>query len=234
VTVWYNSCVMLASRRDRRRARGALVAALCMLAAGFGVLQVQSTADAEAQPPPGPRTEVVAAPFLDKAALAAPFIPKSLPPVPTARPEPALPADVRYAGETTAIIGTIEIPAIGLADTLYQGISLTSIDNGPSHWPGTAMPGHAGNTVVAGHRVTRTRPFRDLDQLGPGDVAILTTAEGAFTYEFVSQEIVTPDRVDIVNQHQGYNATFFACHPPGSARYRIVVSWRLVTPPVPG
>ncbi len=208
---------------------------MAVLTAGLSALGIQSVADAEARAPePGARRIAAAPPALEKVALVPPVIPKSRPPVPIALPEPALPADVRYAGEATKVIGTIEVPAIGLADTLYQGISLTSIDNGPSHWPGTAMPGRPGNVVVAGHRVTHSRPFRNLDQLAPGDVAVLTTADGAFTYEFVAQEIVTPDRIDIVDQHQGYNATFFACHPPGSARYRIVAHWRLVSPPAPG
>jgi sortase A len=106
-------------------------------------------------------------------------------------------------------------------------VSLTSIDRGPSHWPGTAVPGQLGNVVVAGHRVTHSHPFRHLDDLGAGDVAIFTTPDGTFTYDYVSTEIVDPARVDIVNQTIAHTATFFACHPPGSARSRIVVHWQL-------
>ena len=42
-------------------------------------------------------------------------------------------------------------------------------EQGPGHWPGTALPSQTGNVVVAGHRVTHSRPFRNIDQLGPGD-----------------------------------------------------------------
>ena len=69
--------------------------------------------------------------------------------------------------------------------------------------------------------------------LVPGDQATLTTVDGSFVYEFTGHEIVTPDRIDIVNQTAEYRATFFACHPPGSARYRIVAYWRLVSPTAP-
>ena len=62
----------------------------------------------------------------------------------------------------------------------------------------------------------------------------LTTAEGTFTYEWTSTEVVTPDRVDIADQLPEYEATLYACHPPASARERIVAHFRLVSPPAPG
>ena len=65
-----------------------------------------------------------------------------------------------YAAEPIVEIGMIEIPKIGLYHRVMHGISLRNIDLGPSHWPGTAMPGELGNTVFAGHRVTHTHPFR--------------------------------------------------------------------------
>jgi sortase A len=149
-------------------------------------------------------------------------------------PQPAAPPSADYMDEPIVEIGRLAIPALGVDQPLYQGLSLTNIDHGPAHWPGTAMPGRLGNVVVAGHRVTRTRPFRHVDDLRPGDQAIFTTVDGQSVYEFVGTEIVTPDRVDIVNQTADYTATFYACHPPGSARYRIVARWRLVSAPFDG
>ena len=46
---------------------------------------------------------------------------------------------------------------------LYEGITLTTLNKGPGHWPGTALPSQDGNVVVAGHRVTHSRPFRHID-----------------------------------------------------------------------
>jgi sortase A len=170
-------------------------------------------------------------------------------PVPTTRPPPppttttpttlpALPVPDDEAGsgaiEPLVAIGTLSIPALELDDTLYEGVALSTIDHGPSHWPETAMPGHLGNVVVAGHRITHSHPFRHLDQLTDGDVAILTTAEGAFTYAFTGIDIVTPSQTEIIDQTPDYTATFFACHPPGSAAYRIVAHWRLISAPAAG
>ena len=150
-------------------------------------------------------------------------VPTTAPPPPPALPKPiAAPVDSRGA-EAVNQLGTIEIPKIGLNVTMYEGIRLTTLDRGPGHWPGTAMPGQPGNVVVAGHRVSHAKPFRQLDQLAPGDEVIFTTADGRFVYTVTSTEIVSPDAIRIVNQTADRTATLFACHPPGSTRERIVV-----------
>src|SRR4051794_19741441 len=74
------------------------------------------------------------------------------------------PAD-GYASEPIHEIGTIDVPKLGLHHRVMEGITLHNIDLGPSHWPGTALPGQPGNAVFAGHRVTHTHPFRNIDQL---------------------------------------------------------------------
>jgi sortase A len=145
-------------------------------------------------------------------------------PIPAPPPGPS-------ADEPLVELGSLSIPAIGVDVPLFEGVTLPTISHGPSHWPGTALPGQVGNVVVAGHRVTHTRPFRNLDELQPGDQAVFTTAEGTFTYELTGIEVVTPDRLDIVQQTMAYTATMFACHPPGSARERIVTHWQMLNPP---
>lgn len=133
-----------------------------------------------------------------------------------------------YQAEPYTVIGSIEIPKLGLRAPIGEGIALTTIDRGPSHWPGTAMPGQVGNVVIAGHRVTHTRPFRNIDQLVPGDEVIFEVGGQRWTYRMTSYEIVTPDQTRIVQQTPTPTATLFACHPPGSARYRYVVYLALV------
>ena len=126
-------------------------------------------------------------------------------------------------------IGTIEIPKIGLLHRIMHGITMRNIDLGPSHWPGTAFPGEVGNSVFAGHRVTKTKPFRNIDQLVPGDRVFFTVQGIRSEYSVTGTEIVSPKAVHIANQTPTPTATIFACHPPGSARQRIVVRMDLVT-----
>ena len=143
--------------------------------------------------------------------------------VPETLPNPdSPPADPR-APEPLVSLGTIEIPAIGVSKAMYEGITLTTLDHGPGHWPGTAMPGQFGNVVVAGHRVSHDKPFRNLDKLVEGDDVFLTTDDGRFDYKVTGTEIVTPDALWIADQTPDYTATLFACNPPGSTKQRIVV-----------
>ncbi len=148
---------------------------------------------------------------------------------------PTRPVDVPadpYAAEPLVEIGTIEIPKIGLNHRIFHGISLRSIDRGPSHWPGSAMPGETGNAVFAGHRVTHSKPFRNLDQLVPGDQVLFTVGGLRSIYVVTGHEIVTPKSMDIVDPTPTPTATLFACHPPGSARFRYVVHLALSSRPV--
>lgn len=138
-----------------------------------------------------------------------------------------------YAPEPIVEIGRIRIPKIGLDHKVMHGISMRNIDQGPSHWPGTAMPGEVGNTVFMGHRVTQTRPFRRIDELVPGDEILFDIGGVQSRYVVSGFEIVTPDRLDIVNPTPTATATIFACHPPGSAKYRYVVRADLVPPELP-
>ena len=144
----------------------------------------------------------------------------------TAAPQPRtaarVPSNPRQP-EPLVEIGSIEIPKIGLNHRVFHGISLTSIDHGPSHWPGTAMPGEVGNSVFAGHRVTHSKPFRNIDQLVPGDEVIFNVNGARTTYLVTGSEVVTPKALHIVNPTPTATATLFACHPPGSARFRYVV-----------
>jgi sortase A len=126
-------------------------------------------------------------------------------------------------------IGEIQIPKIGLVHPIYEGVTLTVIDNGPGHWPGTAVPGQLGNAVFAGHRVTHSHPFRRINELVPGDEIIFKMQNGTFTYKMTGFQIVTPKDVHIVNQTTDATVTLFACHPPGSALQRYVVRGAFVS-----
>ena len=154
--------------------------------------------------------------------------PQPPPAAPATPPKPiAAPSDSR-GKEAVIQVGSIEIPKIGLSTTMYEGIRLTTLDRGPGHWPGTAMPGAVGNVVVGGHRTSHDKPFRNIDKLQPGDQVIFDTANGRYVYAVTSTEIVTPDAIRIIDQTADKTATLFACHPIGSTRQRIVVHLALV------
>ena len=84
--------------------------------------------------------------------------------------------------------------------------------------------------MVAAHRVSHGGPFRSIDQLVVGDHVQFTLPQGTSTYEVTATDVVTPEAIDIINQSHEHTATLFACHPPGSTKFRYVVKLRLVGP----
>jgi sortase A len=125
--------------------------------------------------------------------------------------------------EPEVIIGELVIPALLLSQTIYKGVTLPTLDKGVGYWPGTAMPGHVGNVVLGGHRVSKKKPFRNIDVLVPGDEIYLTTSEGTFVYAVTGTQIVEPTETWIIDQGETATLTLFACHPPHSTKQRIVV-----------
>ena len=147
----------------------------------------------------------------------------TLPPLP--QPDPA-PIDA-YANVPITQIGTMTIPKINVVTPIFEGVWLTVVDHGPGHWPNSAMPGRRGNSVFAGHRVTHTHPFMDMDLLVPGDKIIVDMPYGTFTYTITSLRIVQPEDFGIVTPTQNATITLFACHPKHSAAQRIVAHGKL-------
>ncbi|MGH9271071.1 MAG: sortase [Ilumatobacteraceae bacterium] len=205
-------------------------------ALGAGLLLERQGEDTSstATTPTAPNAAATSVP-LDPTATTAvrPTVPPGLAEI-TAPPEgtggaalPGQEAAIPPAANEGQWVGSIEIPKIGLTSYVFEGVQLTTLDLGPGHWPGTAMPGQAGNVVLAGHRTTLNKAFADLDQLEPDDEVTLNTAEGTYVYDVVSTEIVDPSALWIADQTEEPTATLFACHPPGSVSQRIVVRLEL-------
>ncbi len=220
-------------RRAPARWRWTLAVTVVAVAAASAGLELVGRQDE----PPLLRASFVGARAVPDVRLKASPAPVEAPAAPAAPAAPVarvgaidVPTD-SYAPEEIVELGTLEIPKLGVRARLMHGVTLRNIDYGPSHWPGTAMPGQRGNVVIAGHRVTHSRPFRNIDQLGTGDEVVLTVQGEQATYRVSSSFVVTPDRTDIANPTATPTLTLFACHPPGSARQRYVVRADLVTSP---
>ncbi len=155
----------------------------------------------------------------------------ALPAPDVAPPEPApLPEPVTTPVADDSVIGHIEIPALGLDVPLNSGIEMQYINRGPSHWPGTAMPGQAGNVVVGGHPGTKKKPIRPKHTQAVGDEVIFTVDGARWVYRVTSHEVVDDQAMWITEQTAEATATLFACHPPGSAKFRWVTRLALDPP----
>ena len=143
-------------------------------------------------------------------------------------PHPLPPPTDPYAPGPVIQIGAIEIPKIGLLHAVFEGITLTVIDHGPGHWPGSALPCQRGNAVFPGHRVTHTHPFLNLDLLSPGDQIIFHMPGHDCVYKVTGTQIVDPNALDVTDPTVTPTITLIACHPKHSAAQRIVVKGTLI------
>lgn len=126
-------------------------------------------------------------------------------------------------GDPMAIL---EMPTLGVTKYVVAGVETDDLKKGPGHYPYTPFPGELGNAAIAGHRTTYGEPFRNLDDLKPGDPIIVTDLLGRrFVYSVTQQLIVQPEDSWVVNTVDPTVAmlTLTTCHPEFSAKQRLIV-----------
>jgi sortase A len=161
-------------------------------------------------------------------------------PTATAERDPATvttlpPLKVPPAGDA---VGRIGIPKIGVDQYVVEGVNVDDLRKGPGHYPSTQLPGHEGNTAIAGHRTTYGAPFGDLDQLNPGDEIDLATVQGKFKYKVTEQKVVDPSEISVLDPspdparpgHLMATLTLTTCNPKYSAEQRLIIRAQLVLP----
>ncbi|WP_405059596.1 class E sortase [Kribbella sp. NBC_01505] len=128
-------------------------------------------------------------------------------------------------------LGRLMIPRLKLDDELNNGVDEAALVHGVGHWPGTPLPGSAGNSVISGHRSTNEKPFLYLDRLRPGDPITVVVGSKTTTYKVFKTTIVPQDDyVKFVLKQPDKTGdkvlTLFACNPITAHYQRIVVQAR--------
>jgi sortase A len=135
-------------------------------------------------------------------------------------------------------MGLIGIPKIGVGEAVVEGVNVDDLRKGPGHYPTTQMPGHEGNSAIAGHRTTYGAPFGDLDQLVAGDEIRVVTVQGDFRYKVTELLVVDPSQIEVLDptpdpSRPGHNLstlTLTTCNPKYSAAERLIVKAELQLP----
>jgi sortase A len=110
---------------------------------------------------------------------------------------------------------------------IVQGTDGSSLDKGPGHYAGTALPGQLGNFAVAGHRVGKGEPFLNLDQLRPGDAVVVETATNWYIYRVFGDASTGNLGVSSATAPVGAVVT---SPPPSQALSNSVVGQEIVSP----
>jgi len=108
-------------------------------------------------------------------------------------------------------VARIESPRLGIELIVLSGASMRNLAFAPAHFHGTALPGHDGNFVVAGHRDTH---FRFLSSLGIGDQIVVETPAGAERlYQVTEVAVIEADDRSVLGPTYEDAITLVTCYP---------------------
>jgi sortase A len=130
---------------------------------------------------------------------------------------------IEIAGARRALLGRIEISAIGLTAMILEGTDAKTLRRAVGHIPGTPFPGQQGNVAITGHRDTFFRPLRNI---GADDEIRLTTLSGSYRYSVDSIKIVEPEDIRVLSNSDDAILTLVTCYPfyfVGPAPKRFIV-----------
>lgn len=123
----------------------------------------------------------------------------------------------------------LTIPTIDVDTIVVEGTSLAALRAGSGHYEKSALPCETGNSAIAGHRTTYSKPFAEIDELRRGDRVILETPIGRCIYRVKGKPFVTtPFDTSVLKRTKDATLTLTTCHPPGSASQRLIVKAKLV------
>ena len=131
------------------------------------------------------------------------------------------------------VFGIAYIPRFGegYSRPLVEGVTPAQLDTlGLGRYDTPTMPGGVGNFAVAGHRQTHGAVLDAIHTLVPGDRIYIQTKDGYYTYMFRNNQIVMPNRADVLLPVPTQNGaapterflTMTSCNPRFGAEERIV------------
>ena len=125
-------------------------------------------------------------------------------------------------------IGSLTIPALKRVLPIIQGTDVNDLKKGVGHFIQSVLPGEEDNCVFSGHRET---VFRQLGKLMIGDLLIVKTSAGTFTYAVNGTRIVHADDKTVIVPIDHAVLTMTTCYPfntPGYFPDRYIVCANLV------
>lgn len=133
------------------------------------------------------------------------------------------------------IIGSIDIPAIGVSLPIYHGTESSVLQSAIGHMEGSSLPtgGKGTHCVLSGHRgLPSARLFTDLDQMTEGDLFTLQILNKTLTYEVDQIVIAKPNKMEYleIDPEQDY-CTLLTCTPYGVNSHRLLVRGHRVENP---
>jgi sortase A len=108
------------------------------------------------------------------------------------------------------MIGNLSIPKLKANLPIYHGTDEDELEKGVGHFAGSVLPGEKDNSVLSGHRDT---VFRKLGNVGKGDIIVVSTDAGEFTYKVRKVRIVDADDRTVIVPKPRATLTVTTCYP---------------------
>lgn len=108
------------------------------------------------------------------------------------------------------LMGNLSIPKLEANLPIYHGTDEDELEKGVGHFAGSVLPGEKDNSVLSGHRDT---VFRQLGSVGKGDLLVVTTDAGKFTYKVRKVRIVDADDRTVIVPKPRPTLTVTTCYP---------------------
>ena len=107
-------------------------------------------------------------------------------------------------------IGDLYIPKLEATLPIIHGTDEEELEKGVGHFADSVLPGEDDNSVLSGHRDT---VFRELGEVGKGDLLVVTTEAGTFTYKVRQVRIVDEDDRTVIVPKPRATLTVSTCYP---------------------
>jgi len=119
----------------------------------------------------------------------------------------------------------IVIPDLHIDAVVINGFDEAALRRGPAHDPRSALPGQAGNCVIAAHRNVYGSWFANIDQLQAESLVQLITPNATYNYHAVSISRISENDRSVLNPpaNNGSSLTLITCTLPHSTD-RVVVT----------
>lgn len=135
-----------------------------------------------------------------------------------------------------SVVYHLSIPKLGIMDAEARN-DHTDLKQSLIHYPGTAMPGDLGNTVIFGHSVlpqffnpkNYLTIFSTLHTLDLGDQIIVKSDLATYTYQIQDMYQTSPeDLAPLAQIYSGHYLTLITCTPPGTYIKRLIIRATLI------
>ena len=137
----------------------------------------------------------------------------------------------QWNSQQLPVIGGIAIPELEMNLPIFKGLDNVNLFYGAGTMKANQVMGE-GNYSLASHRIftgnnADKKLFSPLARAEKGMKIYLTDKEKVYTYEIDEVKIVTPDRVDLIEDHEGINEITLVTCEDANATERIIVKANL-------